>query len=90
MLSALPRGHLINALRCRTRSISSSRTQKRVMTRGMSASWGYSDMPSQKGKTFVVTVSCMRSLPSMLCASHKESLTASGLGWFMLALLPEG
>ena len=24
-------------------------------TAGMSASWGYKDMPSQKGKTFLVT-----------------------------------
>ena len=62
MLCALSRGPLANALRCPTRSISSGRTRKRVMTRGMSSSWGYRDMPSQKGKTFVVTVRCMRSL----------------------------
>lgn len=62
MLCALSRGPLANALRCPTRSVSSGRTQKRIMTRGMSSSWGYNDMPSQKGKTFVVTVSCMHFL----------------------------
>ncbi len=57
MICALPLAAARNALRTSPLRIS-SRTQKRTMVAGMSASWGYKDMPSQEGKTFLVTVSC--------------------------------
>ncbi len=55
MICALPFAAARNALRTAPLRCS-NRTQKRTMVAGMSASWGYKDMPSQEGKTFIVTV----------------------------------